>query len=227
MASLDRDKIRTLYQLTEQRLQLLRDKEALQAPEDIDSLVELATQDLQFSFRKISEGELSLADAFASKKRQTIGEFGRNQDKKDPEFLKLWEELRRILEGHDIQEMTLEEMQAQDKQLEILRQKMHDLNAANSRLTERYSGDQRYMRLHKNLLRDGLIASPSLLYDFLQDMKSFIDDSLLHKDTILANENFFVQTLWREIKQELSGRLPLNAGIVKAIGNEIKNEYIQ
>ena len=227
VASLDRDKIRTLYQLTEQRLQLLRDKEALQDPEDIDSLVELATQDLQFSFRKISEGELSLADAFASKRRQTIGEFGRNQDKKDPEFLKLWEELRRILEGHDIQEMTLEEMQAQDKQLEILRQKMHDLNAANSRLTERYSGDQRYMRLHKNLLRDGLIASPSLLYDFLQDMKSFIDDSLLHKDTILANENFFVQTLWREIKQELSGRLPLNAGIVKAIGNEIKNEYIQ
>ena len=60
-----------------------------------------------------------------------------------------------------------------------------------------------------------------------KDMKSFIDNSLLHKESILDNEKFFVQTLWKEIKQELSGKLPLNAGIVKAIGNEIKNEYIQ
>ena len=63
-ASLDRDKIRTLYQLTEQRLQLLREKEALQNPEDVDSLIELAAHDIQFTFHKVSEGELSLADAF-------------------------------------------------------------------------------------------------------------------------------------------------------------------
>jgi type I restriction enzyme R subunit len=58
-------------------------------------------------------------------------------------------------------------------------------------------------------------------------MKSYIDDSLLHKETILANENFFLQTLWKEIKQELSGKQPLTPAIVKAIGNEIKEEYIQ
>ncbi|MBR1694510.1 MAG: hypothetical protein IJ709_03780, partial [Selenomonas sp.] len=225
-ASLDRDKIRTLYQLTEQRLQLLREKEALQNPEDMDSLIELAAHDIQFTFHKVSEGELSLADAFASKRRQTIGEFGRNQDKKDPEFLQLWEELRRILEGHDIQEMTVADMQEQDKKLEILRQKMHDLNAANTRLTERYGGDIRYMRLHKNLTREGLITSPSLTFEFLRDMKAYMDDSLLHKETILTNEKFFLQTLWKEIKQELSGKQPLTIDIVKAIGNEIKNEYI-
>ncbi len=224
---LDRDKIRMLFQLAEQRLQLLREKEALQNPEDMDSLIEMATHDIRFTFRKVSEGELSLADAFASKRRQTIGEFGRNQDKKDPEFLKLWEELKRILEGHDIQEMTMDEMREQDKKLEILRQKMHDLNAVNSRLTERYAGDVRYMRLHKNLMRDGLITSPSLTFDFLRDMKSYIDDSLLHKETILANENFFLQSLWKEIKQQLRGKQPLTAAIVKAIGNEIKDEYIQ
>jgi type I restriction enzyme R subunit len=225
-ASLDRDKIRTLYQLTEQRLQLLREKEALQNPEDMDSLIELAAHDIQFTFHKVSEGELSLADAFASKRRQTIGEFGRNQDKKDPEFLQLWEELRRILEGHDIQEMTVADMQEQDKKLEILRQKMHDLNAANARLTERYGGDIRYMRLHKNLTREGLITSPSLTFEFLQDMKAYMDDSLLHKETILTNEKFFLQTLWKEIKQDLGGKQPLTVDIVKAIGNEIKNEYI-
>ena len=225
-ASLDRDKIRTLYQLTEQRLQLLREKEALQNPEDMDSLIELAAHDIQFTFHKVSEGELSLADAFASKRRQTIGEFGRNQDRKDPEFLQLWEELRRILEGHDIQEMTVADMQEQDKKLEILRQKMHDLNAANARLTERYGGDIRYMRLHKNLTREGLITSPSLTFEFLQDMKAYMDDSLLHKETILTNEKFFLQTLWKEIKQDLGGKQPLTVDIVKAIGNEIKNEYI-
>jgi type I restriction enzyme R subunit len=35
-----------------------------------------------------------------------------------------------------------------------------------------------------------------------------------------------LQTLWKEIKQELSGKQPLTVDIVKAIGNEIKNEYI-
>ena len=224
---LDRDKIRLLYQLTEQRLQLLREKEALQDPEDMESLIELATHDIHFSFRKVSVSELPLADAFASKRRQTISEFGRNKDRKDPEFLKLWEELRRILEGHDIQQMTVEEMQEQDKKLEILRQKMHDLNESNARLVERYDGDVRYMRLHKNLTRGGLIVTQSLMFDFLREMKSYIDDSLLHKETILANENFFLQTLWKEIKQELSGKQPLTPAIVKAIGNEIKEEYIQ
>ena len=227
LKSLDRDKIRALSQLTGQRLQLIREKEALQNPEDIDSLVDLATQDIRFSFRKISESELELADSFASKRRQTIREFGSNQDRKDPEFLRLWEELRRILEGHDIQQMTLAEMQAQDEKLAILRQKMHDINAANDRLTARYGGDVRYMRLHKSLIRAGLLSSQAVTFDFLTDMKSYIDDSLLHKQTILSNGNFFEQMLWREIKQQLNGKLPLNASVVKAIGNEIKNEYIQ
>ena len=122
--------------------------------------------------------------------------------------------------------MTVADMQEQDKKLEILRQKMHDLNAANNRLTERYGGDIRYMRLHKNLTREGLITSPSLTFEFLRDMKAYMDDSLMHKETILTNEKFFLQTLWKEIKQDLSGKQPLNIDIVKAIGNEIKNEYI-
>ena len=141
--------------------------------------------------------------------------------------MRLWEELRRILEGHDIQQMTLAEMQAQDEKLAILRQKMHDINAANDRLTVRYGDDVRYMRLHKSLIRAGLLSSQAVTFDFLTDMKSYIDDSLLHKQTILSNGNFFEQMLWREIKQQLNGKLPLNASVVKAIGNEIKNEYIQ
>lgn len=226
---MDRDRIRKLYQLADQRIQLINEKEALQNPEDIDQLVELAARDIQYSFKKVSEKELPLADAFASKRRITISEFGQNRDKKDPEYLNLWDELRRILEGHDIQQMTVEEMQEQDKKLEALRKKMHDINAANERLAQRYGGDEKYMRIHKSLLRKELVTNQTVLFNFLVEMKQRIDDQLLHKESILENENFFEKNLWKDIKMGLKD-IPgqeLTLDIVKQIGHEIKEQYIQ
>ena len=138
-------------------------------------------------------------------------------------------ELRRILEDHDIQQMTVEEMQEQDKKLEALRKKMHDINAANERLSQRYGGDEKYMRIHKSLLRKELIKNQTVLFNFLVDMKQRIDDQLFHKESILENENFFEKNLWKDIKlglKDIPGQ-ELTLDIVKQIGHEIKEQYIQ
>lgn len=90
---------------------------------------------MEFNFRKISEHELGIKDDFLSVRRETCREFETNTDKKDPEYVALLEELRIILERHNIEEMTASQMQAQQNDLNSLRKKIRDLNYKNERLT--------------------------------------------------------------------------------------------
>ena len=79
----------------------------------MSTLISLAVDDVEFNFRKISEQELGIEVEFLKVRRETCREFDINADEKDPEYIALLEELRRILEQHNIEEMTASQMQAQ------------------------------------------------------------------------------------------------------------------
>ncbi len=221
----DADKIFSLAKVVNQRLQLLNLKDALNNAENISALL-AAVNDLEFNFRKISEQELSVADDFVKIYRETFKEFGGNTDKEDAEYIALLEELRRILDGNNIEELTAAQMQAQQKIFNALRKKIHDLNAMNSRLTEKYFGDKKFMRLHKRLSTRADFSSPAKLFELLSAMKSAIDDKLLKNSSVADNVAYFLREIERDLYREMKNiSVQVSIKTIKAVAELIAQEY--
>ena len=158
----DIKKISDLSKVVNQRVQMLNLKAAWNNTDDMTTLISLAVDDVEFSFKKISEQEMGIEVEFLKVRRETCREFDINTDKKDPEYIALLEELRRILEQHNIEEMTALQMQAQQHDFDALRKKIHDLNAENDRLTTKYFSDKKFSSRGTVLIV--VVGSPSIYF---------------------------------------------------------------
>ncbi|WP_296901524.1 UvrB domain 3-containing protein, partial [uncultured Megasphaera sp.] len=227
---LEPEKVRRLLQMINLRIETLNQQDLANGTDDMEALIEASCSHLTIHFHKVSEGELSLADGYYEKRNRTLGEFARNQDKKDPEYIALKDELRRVLENHDMREMTLDEMKAQDEKLTSIRQRIQQVNAYNQRLADEYGGDNRFMRLHKHLAHHPYLQSPAKLFGVLAGLKQSTDDTLLHNVHLLENEAVFEQLLRQSIRKSLKTAFPDipladRRALTKAMSVDIYQEY--
>ena len=221
------DKISSLSKVINQRVQMLNLKEAVNNTDDMTALIRLAVDDLEFNFRKISEHEMGIKDDFLDVRRETCREFEINADRKDPEYIALLEELKRILERHNIEEMTASQMQAQQQDLDTLRKKIHDLNAKNDRLTSKYVGDEKFMRVHKRLSSYDEFSSPTMLHNLLIAIKTTIDGKLFDNYSVLDNAAYFGRDIERDVNIGMNNlSIPMTFRAVKSIAAIIAQEYI-
>ena len=223
----DIKKIFDLSKVINQRVQMLNLKEAMNNTDDMTTLVSLAVDDVEFSFKKISEQELGIEVEFLKVRRETCREFDINADKKDPEYIMLIEELRRILEQYNIEEMTALQIQAQQHELDTLRKKIHDLNAENDRLTIKYIGDKKFMRIHKRLSNQNEFSSPTMLHELLIGLKQKIDDNLFSNYAMLDNTAYFEGNVRRNLVLTLENfSTPVTSKTIRNIATIVAQEYI-
>ena len=220
-AQFDIKKISDLSKVVNQRVQMLNQKAIWNNTDDMSALISLAVDDLEFSFTKISEHEMGIKDDFINIRRETCREFEMNADKKDPEYIALLEELRRILEQHNIEEMTALQMQAQQHDFDALRKKIHDLNAENDRLTAKYVGDKKFMRIHKRL--SSQFSSPTALHELLIELKQTIDGELFRNYAIINNTAYFEGNIRRDLVLTLEN---FPASNIRNIAKIVAQEYI-
>ena len=217
----DIKKISDLSKVVNQRVQMLNLKAAWNNTDDMTTLISLAVEDVEFSFKKISEQELGIEVEFLKVRRETCREFEINADKRDPEYIALLEELRRILEQYNIEEMTATQMQAQQKEFDALRKKIHDLNAENDRLTAKYVGDKKFMRIHKRL--SSQFSSPTILHKLLIELKQTIDGELFRNYAVLDNAAYFEGNVRRDLVLTLEN---FPASAIRNIAAIVAQEYI-
>ena len=223
----DIKKIFDLSKVINQRVQMLNLKEAMNNTDDMTTLISLAVDDVEFSFKKISEQELGIEIEFLKVRRETCREFDINADKKDPEYITLLEELRRILEQYNIEEMTALQMQAQQHDFDALRKKIHDLNAENDRLTIKYVGDKKFMRIHKRLSNQDEFSSPTMLHELLIGLKQKIDNNLFSNYAMLDNAAYFEGNVRRNLVLTLENfSTSVTSKKVRNIAAIVTQEYI-
>lgn len=221
------DKISFLSKVINQRVQMLNLKEAFNNTADMTALINLVVDDLEFNFRKISEHELGIKDDFLNVRRETCREFAFNADNKDPEYVALLEELKSILARYDIEEMTASQMQSEQRDFDALRKKIHDLNAKNDRLTSKYVGDPKFMRIHKRLaILDGF-SSPTVLHDFLISTKNAIDGELFNNEAVLSNDAYFTGNVRQKLMITLENvPISMTSKTIRNVAAIVAQEYI-
>jgi type I restriction enzyme R subunit len=120
--------------------------------EEVGNLLNLALEDIIFDFHKIGEEELILGDQLKNTLRRTREALAGNFDPKDPEYITLYEELKRLFESKNINEVNQDDMRRNIMDLEKIYAQVKELNRMNETLRDKYKGDKKYVRIQKRLL---------------------------------------------------------------------------
>ncbi|MDY7396294.1 DEAD/DEAH box helicase family protein [Aureibaculum sp. 2210JD6-5] len=229
LATLDFRKLGALRIMSYDRLALLNAKEALNNSEEVSNLLNIALEDVLFQFKKTGEAEMVLGDALKDILRKTREALANNFDTKDPEWLSLYDELKRLFKNKNLSEVTQEDMQANMNSLKQIHEAITELNRKNALLQDKYEGDKKYARVQKRLLEAGKPSKvKSAIIEALQHIKEQTDLSVLQRNDILNNENYFTKQVARLVDKEFGNTLyqSLDYDTTMFISNIIVKEYL-
>lgn len=224
----DFKKLNQLYQEISRHLDLLNLKESLQNNVDTTNLLNAALENVVFLFRKISEDEMVIADQLKDMLRKTREALAGNFDQADDQFVSLYEELKRLFNHRNLDEVSQDEMKQHIAELEQIFDKVNELNRRNNLLKAKYENDAKYARVHKRMLEKGSITQrESEIYETLMDIKTNTDEKVLLNTRMLDNEGYFSQQLIQLVIGAFEKiRVSLDADSAKLINKLLVREYI-
>ena len=226
---LDFQKLSILAREANNHLALINTKEALESNVDTTNLLNVALEDVLFTFTKVGEEEMILADKLRSTLQRTREMLAGNFDKKDPVFISLKEELERLFRKKNLAEIDPNEMKENIESLDRIYEKGKELERKNQLLKAKYENDEKYSRLHKRLMeKDPLTDSESKLFEALSDLKKAIDEQVLKNTSLLNNEKYAEKMMIKIVFDELHKKheLELDAERTKQINGLIVKEYL-
>lgn len=188
----DFTKLNQLYREAARHLEMLNLRESVQNSVDTTNLLNVALENVLFMFRKVSEEELVIADKLKDMLRQTREALGDNFDRKDPEFVSLYEELKRLFDKKNLDEISQDEMKQNIGSLQRIFDRVSELNRRNNLLKAKYENDAKYARIHKRLVEKGSVSKrESAIHATLLGIKQKADEQVLLNARLLDNDAYF------------------------------------
>jgi type I restriction enzyme R subunit len=217
-----------LYNEASRHLDLLNLKESLQNSTDTTNLLNVALENVLFMFRKVSEEEMIIADQLKNMLQKTREALDGNFDKKDPMFISLYEELKRLFDKKNLDEITQEDMKRNIGSLQKIFDKVAELNRKNNLLKAKYENDAKYARIHKRILEKGTISQrESEICDTLLKIKKLTDEKVLINTKLLENEGYFASLLMPLVIDEFDKiKIPLEPESARFINGCVAKEYM-
>lgn len=221
------DRVNKLYNEVANRIDIINLKENLENASDNTNLLNIALEKLQFSFRKIATHELQIADKFRSELERARKELEGNFDKKDPRFISLFEELKRLFKKKNIEELTSTEMDEAIKDLKKIYEQANTLNNKDAMLAAKYENDTKFARIHKRINEHNMnvLNSDLLLHETLLYIKHETDKTVVNNQAILNNQDYFAEATKRTILETLEDKGIRDLNVVRFFNNTLVNEY--
>ncbi len=228
LEKVDFKKLNLLYNETARHLELLNLKESVQNNVDTTNLLNVALENVLFMFRKVKEEEMVIADQLKDTLRKTREALGGNFDQNDPEFVSLYDELKRLFDKKNLDEITQEEMKNNIVSLQQIFDKISELNRKNNLLKAKYENDAKYARIHKRILEKGNISKrESEICETLLDIKKLVDDKVLINTQMLNNESYFEKLLIQLVISSFGkNKIELDPEAAKYINSCLVKEYM-
>ena len=227
---LDFNKLNLLYRETTNRLNLLNLKENLEKGTDNTNLLNLALEDILFEFIKVGEEELQLADDYQKTLRRTREALSANFDQDDPKFITLKEELERLFKKKNLSATTQEEMKANTEVLNKIYERIKILNREDDLLRQKYSGDKKYVRIHKRITeKNEISANERKIFEALNGVKHDTDEQILQNLQLLNNEGYFKQIIMPTVINQFmtQQQIKLNPATSRYINELVVKEYLK
>ncbi|MCL2246438.1 MAG: DEAD/DEAH box helicase family protein [Lentimicrobiaceae bacterium] len=227
---LDIKQLSQLISEVSNRLQLLN---LANAVNDVNSreLLNEAIENVVFQFTKIGEEQLNMfAEQLISTACHTRQELQNNFHQKDPEWILLFDDFRRLLQKHRIDETNLDNIKFESQELSVIYDKIKELNRKNNVLKAKFGGDKKFARIYKTLVPSGLPSANNPLLTLLERIKESIDEVVMQNENMLSKKPFFerlvgqkITEIWRKPEFEQK----LNADIIERLIKYVSDEYFE
>ena len=218
-----------LLRMVSDRLKLLNLKEAM---DNINSqeLLNTAIENVVFTFTKTGEEELRLLSEdlhnVAGKVRQ---ELDKNINKKDPEWVNLYQAFIELLHKHNIDPNaeSLDTMRFESERLKHIFDQIKELNRRNAMLMAKFGGDRKFAVVYKSAVPSGKVSDNLELFNLLSEAKSKIDNRLGQNQNLLANSGYFRQATGEDVLESFqSGSYKVDAQTLRKLIEYTADEYI-
>jgi type I restriction enzyme R subunit len=228
LEKVDFRKFNQLLDETIAHLDLLNLKESIQNDVDTTNLLNVALENVLFTFRKISEDELVIADQLKDMLRKTREALGGNFDQRDPEFVTLYEELKRLFDKKNLSEVTQDDMRNNIGALQKILDKVTELNRKNNLLKAKYENDAKYARVHKRIVeKGGITQRESEIQESLADIKKRTDERILLNKNLMNADAFFSQMLMKNLIEAFDKiKVKLEPDSARFINTLLVKEYM-
>jgi type I restriction enzyme R subunit len=228
LEKVDFKKLNELYGEASRHLDLLNLKANIENNVDTTNLLNVALENVLFMFRKISEEEMVIADQLKDMLRKTREALGGNFDQNDPQFVNLYDELKRLFDKKNLDEITQDDMRNNIGSLQHIYDNVTELNRKNNLLKAKYENDAKYARMHKRIWEKGNISNKeSEICETLLDIKKQVDDKVLFNTQMLNNESYFERLLMQMVIGGFSkNKIELDPESAKYINTCLVKEYM-
>jgi type I restriction enzyme R subunit len=226
---LDFRKLNLLAIEANNHMALLNQRDALENDQEATNLLNIALEEVLFTFRKVSEAELRIADELRDTLRRTREGLATNFDPRDPVFISLREELERLFRKKKLSEITQEEMKSNITALNGIHARARELERKNQLLRAKYANDAKYARIHKRLMEKGEpTANERKLCEALGSLKAELDARIAENAELLTNQPYAEKMITRMIIEQLMNQhsLPLTPNGCRFINQLVLREYL-
>lgn len=206
LSKIDINQVSTLLNVISRRLLNLS---LMEKPDEFSSrtLLNLAMSDTTFSFVKIAEEELRLAanDLYELRKRVAGGINGR-PDEKDPEWVNLYEEFRRIMKKHMIYEqegLTMENIKETQTEYQNLFDAFEDYKSRMRRLAMNFNGDEMAARSFKHVTNSTVVSEFPVIFHVIKGSKANLDYQIGLNQGVLDNNDFLKRMIREQARKEM------------------------
>jgi type I restriction enzyme R subunit len=223
------DKLFQLSREANNRLALINTKEQIENNIDNTNILNIALEDVLFTFVKVNEEEMKLVDELKNILQKTRESLSSNFDQQDIIFVSLKAELERLFKKKKLNEVNKSDISNNIGDLELILSKSKELERKNQLIKAKYDNDEKYARLHKRLMeKDPLTPNEEKLFEALNSLKKETDLQILKNSNILENEGFVEKMITRLIIEQLKNvhGLALDSNQAKFINSTITKEYI-
>lgn len=169
------------------------------ADEENINILNVVFQDIEFNFKKISSEELNVSDSYKKVLDEVREEFVSNIDKDDMEYIDLYNSFKNYIISSNIEDISASEMKKNIEELNKLKDKIHSLNAKNTRYLNKYLDDEKYVKIHKRVLDKISDFNEIKLFEILLNLKEVIDNTILQQEQIINNESYFKSTVMQDV----------------------------
>ena len=229
IAKLDINKISKLFQESNNRLNFINTKLALENKQDTRGLLNLALEDFVFSFEKISEEELVLTDKYRNLLKQTRESLAINFDPQDTKFITLKEELENLFKKKNLKDVTRNEILENSQKLSSILSRSKKLNFENDLIKTKYNYDEKYAKLHKRIIDMNLFNSNEVeIHNVISGLKNEVDKGIMQNVGVLKNESYVEKMISRILIEQikLKNQYEISLENVKQINNLLIKEYL-
>ena len=223
------DIVNKLFNEVSNRINIINLKNNLENEDFSSQLLNIALEDMEFTFRKISEHEMIIADEFRDRLEKARHELKANFDNKDPQYLSLFEELKRLFKKKNIEELTSTEMKKAVDELQKIYREARKLNTKDEQLSTKYEHDRKYAKIHKRIKESKMsfLKTDTLIHKILLQIKHNTDIKVLDNHDMIHNNDYFSEMTKSTIMETLEKEGIKDLDTVHFINNILINEYVE